>query len=108
MIPRGHSCCPPASGGRSPPTRSSGIDRKSTRLNSSHLVISYAVFCLKKKKNNREVRSEEHFSRHLALPAFVVPPEEDGFSLGDDLLSSGNESRPSEDRGFARNDHGCC
>src|SRR5256885_13025098 len=27
-------------------------DRKSTRLNSSHLVISYAVFCLKKKKNH--------------------------------------------------------
>src|SRR5256885_3592842 len=27
------------------------IDRKSTRLNSSHLVISYAVFCLKKKRN---------------------------------------------------------
>src|SRR5256885_9133196 len=27
------------------------IDRKSTRLNSSHLVISYAVFCLKKKNN---------------------------------------------------------
>src|SRR5438034_5847733 len=27
----------------------SGIDRKSTRLNSSHTVISYAVFCLKKK-----------------------------------------------------------
>src|SRR2546426_5777274 len=29
-------------------------DRKSTRLNSSHLVISYAVFCLKKKKNKRK------------------------------------------------------
>src|SRR2546426_5576646 len=29
-----------------------GTDRKSTRLNSSHLVISYAVFCLKKKKKN--------------------------------------------------------
>src|SRR5438132_7107906 len=28
-------------------------DRKSTRLNSSHTVISYAVFCLKKKKENR-------------------------------------------------------
>src|SRR5256885_5519416 len=28
------------------------LDRKSTRLNSSHLVISYAVFCLKKKKNS--------------------------------------------------------
>src|SRR2546426_2363600 len=31
-------------------------DRKSTRLNSSHLVISYAVFCLKKKKKNNDVR----------------------------------------------------
>src|SRR2546422_7731026 len=29
-------------------------DRKSTRLNSSHGYISYAVFCLKKKKNNKE------------------------------------------------------
>src|SRR5256885_13686452 len=28
------------------------VDRKSTRLNSSHLVISYAVFCLKKKTTN--------------------------------------------------------
>src|SRR5688500_20331805 len=28
------------------------LDRKSTRLNSSHLVISYAVFCLKKKKRS--------------------------------------------------------
>src|SRR5580658_5781131 len=32
-------------------TRQARQDRKSTRLNSSHLVISYAVFCLKKKKN---------------------------------------------------------
>src|SRR5437660_9022050 len=33
-------------------------DRKSTRLNSSHVAISYAVFCLKKKKNNsKEVRN---------------------------------------------------
>src|SRR5437762_11251519 len=34
-------------------TVNSGIDRKSTRLNSSHRCISYAVFCLKKKKNRR-------------------------------------------------------
>src|SRR5205807_10426096 len=34
-----------------------GKDRKSTRLNSSHLVISYAVFCLKKKKNSKENHS---------------------------------------------------
>src|SRR5256885_10692494 len=30
------------------------LDRKSTRLNSSHLVISYAVFCLKKKKHSAQ------------------------------------------------------
>src|SRR2546426_7642119 len=35
--------------------RSGQRDRKSTRLNSSHLVISYAVFCLKKKKITAEV-----------------------------------------------------
>src|SRR5262245_64890654 len=34
-------------------------DRKSTRLNSSHLGISYAVFCLKKKKNKKEARIKE-------------------------------------------------
>src|SRR2546426_7428333 len=33
-----------------PGALASALDRKSTRLNSSHLVISYAVFCLKKKK----------------------------------------------------------
>src|SRR2546426_5415463 len=32
-------------------------DRKSTRLNSSHLVISYAVFCLKKKKQRNRTKS---------------------------------------------------
>src|SRR2546430_8541127 len=31
------------------------LDRKSTRLNSSHSQISYAVFCLKKKKNNIQI-----------------------------------------------------
>src|SRR2546426_2361361 len=35
------------------PDRDRAPDRKSTRLNSSHLVISYAVFCLKKKKKHR-------------------------------------------------------
>src|SRR5688572_31851834 len=33
-----------------PPVRADIVDRKSTRLNSSHSQISYAVFCLKKKK----------------------------------------------------------
>src|ERR1022692_2002184 len=40
---------PPRSGGGG---GGGGGDRKSTRLNSSHLVISYAVFCLKKKNKN--------------------------------------------------------
>src|SRR5256885_11664128 len=35
-------------------------DRKSTRLNSSHLVISYAVFCLKKKKKSHEPHARTH------------------------------------------------
>src|SRR2546426_9110194 len=40
-----------------------GLDRKSTRLNSSHLVISYAVFCLKKKKNEQNI-SVPRIQRH--------------------------------------------
>src|SRR5437899_9458744 len=41
-------------------------DRKSTRLNSSHLGISYAVFCLKKKKkkNNRNNKKENKETKH--------------------------------------------
>src|SRR5258708_27977168 len=35
-------------------------DRKSTRLNSSHQIISYAVFCLKKKKVRNKYRNEDH------------------------------------------------
>src|SRR2546427_6629943 len=34
-------------------------DRKSTRLNSSHSQISYAVFCLKKKRTRRDVQTQE-------------------------------------------------
>src|SRR3712207_6206321 len=37
--------------GRAPAFQIDSVDRKSTRLNSSHANISYAVFCLKKKKN---------------------------------------------------------
>src|SRR5256885_3804013 len=40
-------------------------DRKSTRLNSSHLVISYAVFCLKKKKSNTPINNIKTKSPHL-------------------------------------------
>src|SRR2546430_12435563 len=40
-----------------------GTDRKSTRLNSSHSQISYAVFCLKKKSTNRTTQCAEPLSR---------------------------------------------
>src|SRR5256885_4404234 len=47
-------------------------DRKNTRLNSSHLVISYAVFCLKKKKNTRIALSPHEtrppYQRQMPVP----------------------------------------
>src|SRR5437588_7454210 len=42
-------------------------DRKSTRLNSSHTVISYAVFCLKKKKKYQINAAEVNTFRHFIL-----------------------------------------
>src|SRR5256885_6748804 len=42
--------------------RQTSEDRKSTRLNSSHLVISYAVFCLKKKK--KHIRASSLANEH--------------------------------------------
>src|SRR6266540_6668954 len=43
-----------ARGGVRGEPRGPGRDRKSTRLNSSHITISYAVFCLKKKKKTKD------------------------------------------------------
>src|SRR5205807_9949403 len=59
--PRSTSSCRSARRPRPSSARSSSIrppsrDRKSTRLNSSHLVISYAVFCLKKKKKQQHLK----------------------------------------------------
>src|SRR5256885_13046239 len=57
-------------------------DRKSTRLNSSHLVISYAVFCLKKKKlNNVPASYDKQFKafptdlKQLPTVSFFVPSQ---------------------------------
>src|SRR5688500_20059772 len=53
--PSGWRPCSPSSRGNDTAPAST-LDRKSTRLNSSHLVISYAVFCLKKKtKDNNKI-----------------------------------------------------
>src|SRR3712207_7473937 len=50
LLPAAHPHRPPRDRRRRQP-----LDRKSTRLNSSHANISYAVFCLKKKNNNLAV-----------------------------------------------------
>src|SRR3989442_3328486 len=47
-------------------------DRKSTRLNSSHVRISYAVFCLKKKKNNRHRMQVDTFKATDAEPSMIA------------------------------------
>src|ERR1022692_3565139 len=48
------------------------LDRKSTRLNSSHLVISYAVFCLKKKNEERAILLASHEPLISSLMACLV------------------------------------
>src|SRR5437868_10016303 len=68
---------PPSSSKRSDrPTCGSGPDRKSTRLNSSHVSISYAVFCLKKKKKKKitsTLRNHIPISiKHNALPSRLL------------------------------------
>src|SRR5256885_5849069 len=67
---RGHRCLNPRrSRGRrhnTPRTPIQRQDRKSTRLNSSHLVISYAAFCLKKKK-----KKQAHYT-HMTLPTTLI------------------------------------
>src|SRR5256885_4589683 len=49
-------------------------DRKSTRLNSSHLVISYAVFCLKKKKKKKN-KIGNHIIRETEVRKLLVSQE---------------------------------
>src|SRR2546426_7860111 len=46
-------------------------DRKSTRLNSSHLVISYAVFCLKKKKKTDTISYHQKGTRRATHTQFI-------------------------------------
>src|SRR2546430_8996232 len=56
-------------------------DRKSTRLNSSHSQISYAVFCLKKKKKNQIINSRnirdyaQSRHNHTITKYYIVTPE---------------------------------
>src|SRR5690554_7461052 len=52
------------------------LDRKSTRLNSSHVRISYAVFCLKKKKNKEKIQPDR-----MATDTHHAQPEADANTL---------------------------
>src|SRR5437762_9029617 len=62
--------------------RNAPRDRKSTRLNSSHRCISYAVFCLKKKKKRQE--EVQCFTTHTDQITLVTPEEaSDLWSRGD-------------------------
>src|SRR5690242_21432487 len=59
----------PVDAHRDYPDKSAAEDRKSTRLNSSHMSISYAVFCLKKKKYATKTASEG-----------ITPPQRERYS----------------------------
>src|SRR5437879_7321265 len=60
LVERNKSDCRPAM------VRVAAADRKSTRLNSSHRCISYAVFCLKKKKTSLQIYSDKTSPRDSA------------------------------------------
>src|SRR2546426_5952410 len=69
-----------------------GTDRKSTRLNSSHLVISYAVFCLKK-KNKEHVTSglpvaDNELTGAYATQPCSTPPRAPSYIAGERSLSA--------------------
>src|SRR5260221_7703235 len=83
----------------------SNIDRKSTRLNSSHTVISYAVFCLKKKKEQRNREEGGRVcgerERSVALRAIGERAADVAQDVADRLPGTGTHT----DRGRARTEH---
>src|SRR6266699_2299512 len=74
---------PRKTGPQSPPS----LDRKSTRLNSSHVEISYAVFCLKKKKALHVGLRVDQVAQVLADRGVVLGDEHSGLCHADDYPS---------------------
>src|SRR2546426_7799898 len=70
------------------------LDRKSTRLNSSHLVISYAVFCLKKKKNG--LHPHGHLKHLMLLEMCALALHRRAFVSASDALVSQTDPPVSE------------
>src|ERR1039457_1930116 len=76
---------PPCWRSRANYSPAASLDRKSTRLNSSHLVISYAAFCLKKKKIKKKNSTHNRRARHphaKRLHSAVAPVRRRRRSLG--------------------------
>src|SRR2546429_1117904 len=63
--------------------RCSGVDRKSTRLNSSHGYISYAVFCLKKKKTELV---QHRVKRQRVVEASLAAVQDDSIQRAFDVV----------------------
>src|ERR1022692_4105630 len=75
---------------RTSSSQTKSTDRKSTRLNSSHLVISYAVFCLKKKKTKSTTATNatsSHTTCTRAVDHDVIPRSAQSADLYPRLLS---------------------
>src|SRR5256885_4531786 len=80
-----------------------GLDRKSTRLNSSHLVISYAVFCLKKKKTLNMSRSTAAYKLARKPRPFAEepPPSRANRGMVHNPTGLQHRTRPSRDSALA-------
>src|SRR2546429_3252747 len=82
------------------------VDRKSTRLNSSHGYISYAVFCLKKKKKKKinytktKIKHKEQSTHTLITHAYIDPHHD--FTHTTALYCRDNDSANSESAHIAR------
>src|SRR5690625_6638410 len=72
LLPRARRGGHAAAGPHHPHLPTAGGDRKSTRLNSSHVAISYAVFCLKK-KNKKLLHS--HLDKSIMLETHPLPAD---------------------------------
>src|SRR5690348_17880652 len=71
--PRGRPRAAPGRRDRSPDRGGGARDRKSTRLNSSHPSISYAVFCLKKKKKVNEIEKDLRTTKAVSRVKTMLP-----------------------------------
>src|SRR5438552_11559204 len=58
--------------GRTPRRPAARKDRKSTRLNSSHQIISYAVFCLKKKKKKKKTEEQTKNKQYSSMYTYIT------------------------------------